>query len=158
MDCIARRYGFFWNGIYRFNHTSYRWARKSVIWTNRIELDIQDIVKVSWEIIRNALKEWYFPMSVTFRYLDMSRSKTSGYWSERPNKVYEGPKNGALVMVWYAVSRKQVVRFFSFEIKNVTGGTWNKLHLYYAFSKLGEYPEDTIFDRKVPFGLSVLVH
>lgn len=45
----------------------------------RLRLELRNIVEESWEIVQNYLHEWYFPMNVEFRYLDLSTGRAVWY-------------------------------------------------------------------------------
>ena len=47
--------------------------------------------------------------------------------NERPNEVYETFQNSPSVMVWCALSKKEIIGPFFFEDGNVTGSTYKRM-------------------------------
>ena len=67
--------------------------------------------------------------------------------SERPNEVYQTPHNSPSVMVWCGVSKNEIIGPYFFGNETVTGESYKKLLRYYAFPKLRDYPDNTIFQQ-----------
>lgn len=112
---------------------------------------LRDIFKMNWKIIQNSLNKWNFSMCVNFCYLDEELPEMG---SKRPNKGYRVPNNGPFVMIWWAVSKIEVIGPLYFEEENVTGETYKRRFLYYASPNLWNYPETsflTIWCSSVDF-------
>ena len=67
--------------------------------------------------------------------------------TERPQVVYEAPQSAPSIMVWCAISEKEVIGPYFFENENVTGDTYKRMLRYYAFPRLRDYPESMIFQQ-----------
>lgn len=67
--------------------------------------------------------------------------------TERPNLVFDTPQNSPSVMVWCALSRREIIGPYFFENENVTGATYKRLLRYFLFPKLRDYPENLIFQQ-----------
>jgi len=67
--------------------------------------------------------------------------------TERPSTVYESPQSSASIMVWCALSKKEIIGPYFFENESVTGETYKRMLRYFFFPKLRDYPENVIFQQ-----------
>lgn len=61
---------------------------------------------------------------------------------ERPNEVFQVPKNGPSPVVWWAMSKKESFGPYCLERKSVRGESYKWLHQSNAFLNLQKYAED----------------
>lgn len=97
---------------------------------------------VSRDIVQNVLQDSYFLMSESFRYLNLSRSKTVWCELERQNRE---TSNGHPVMIWGAVSKKVIFGPYFYENVNMTGSIDKSLLLYMHFRSFVSTQKKTFF-------------
>ena len=95
--------------------------------------------------------KWYlekivFSDECTFRmngYVKKQNFRISG--ERRPTQVNQAILNSPSVIFWCAISKKRVIGPFFFENENVTGESYRKMLVYYAFPRFERNFSDYIF-------------
>ena len=65
--------------------------------------------------------------------------------SERPKEVYQTLLSTQQVIVWCALSEKEIIGLTFFEDRNLTGTRYKRTLEYFLLLKLREYPERMVF-------------
>ncbi len=99
-------------------------------------------------MIQNTLNESCSRMNVIFRFVERWTCKIAGSGVQNARiRFYETLHNSPSVMIWYTISKNEVIGLYFFENENVTGSTYTRMLRYFLFPKLKGYPENMIFQQ-----------
>ena len=69
--------------------------------------------------------------------------------SERPQEVYEVPQGAELLMVWCAISERDIIGPYFFEDRSINGERYKRMLRYFSYPSLPTTPETSNFNRMV---------
>ena len=67
--------------------------------------------------------------------------------SERPDTVYQSPQSAQSIMVWCALSKKEIIGPYFFENETVNQYSYKRMLRYFFFPKVRDYPDDIMFQQ-----------